>query len=599
MEINSNEVLTSAAVKVAEDAALGMWNKVKKFFKDINAHDGIRLGTAYEEYLEKTSNRNRKIKTLIYRHVPQDLYSFYECIGVRYNGKVISTETVNNLLEIGNKIIITGTGGIGKSTLLRHLFLNTIAETSYIPVLIEIRMVNTMDVEQISAKTLIYENLVNNGFKIEDEYFDYSMEQGAYVILFDGFDEINREKIQKVTNEITSLSNRYPDNKYIITSRPGDAFVGWNDYIEMQSLELTKKQALELIEKIQFDENVKSIFYKELEEGLFDKYKSFASNPLLLTIMLLTFDNRASIPDKLNDFYEQAFATLFNMHDATKEAYVRDIRSGLGCEDFKMVFAYFCFKSYFTGDNEFNEVRLRSYIQDCQKKFEFIKFSIDEFLIDLTQSVCMLIKEGINYRFTHRSFQEYFAAWYTCKLTDEEQRILLEKWIKESSAIQTDSYFTMLFNLQGEKVNKIILYPGIKKLERKYNEVGFSIDLLKYLFSGVSINMRGEDESGYNLSLHIKNRYLCNILRKTCELNEYSYPEINLEQQIKVVKQFKRFKDKGYVHFGILLKEISEEDLLLALEWFKDQLSFAFKLANKIEVNKNKRKTVKDILNNL
>ena len=158
--------------------------------------------------------------------------------------------------------------------------------------------------------------------------------RGRYIILFDGFDEVNREKIQKITTEITDLSNKYPQNRYIITSRPTDDFLGWNDYVEMQSMELSKEQALHLIEKIEFDENVKKIFYKELDETLYDKYQSFASNPLLLTIMLLTFDNRASIPDKLNDFYEQAFATLFNMHDATKEAYVRDIRSGLGLRRF-------------------------------------------------------------------------------------------------------------------------------------------------------------------------------------------------------------------------------------------------------------------------
>lgn len=600
MNVDSNEILTNATAKVVEDAALGLWNKIKKFFKDVNAHEEIRLGIAYEEYLEKTSNRNRKIKTLIYRHVPKDLYSFYECIGVQYNGNIIDTKTVNNIIKISNKIIITGTGGIGKSTLLKHLFLNTIEETSYIPVLIEIRTVNTMEIDQLSARTLVYENLVNNGFKIEEEYFDYSMEQGAYIILFDGFDEVNREKIQKVTSEIISLSNKYPENKYIITSRPADGFMGWNDYVEMQSMELTKQQALELIKKIEFDEKVKDIFYKELDERLFDKYKSFASNPLLLTIMLLTFDNRASIPDKLNDFYEQAFATLFNMHDATKEAYVRDIRSGLGCEDFKMVFSYFCFKSYFAGDNEFNEVLLRKYIQDCQRKFEYIKFGTDVFLTDLTQSVCMLIKEGINYRFTHRSFQEYFAAWYTCKLMDTEQQDLLENWIKESDAIQTDSYFTMLFNLQGEKVNKLILYPGIKKLRKKYEELGFSVDILKYLFSSINVDVRRrEKDTTYSLSLGIKNRYLCNIIRKTCSLNGYSYPEINREDEIRVAKKLIKYKNKQNIHFSMALKEVSEEELLLALGWFKEQIRFVLDFAEKIEINARKGRTMKDILNKL
>ncbi len=601
MNIDGNAIVANATAKVAENVALEMWNRIKRFFKDTNRHDEIMLGTAFEEYLENTSARNSKVKTLIYRHVPKDLYSFYECIGVRYDDKTIKTDNIENIISISNKIIISGTGGIGKTTLLKHLFLNTIKETTYIPVLIELRTVNTMDIEKVCINKIIYENLTNNGFKIEEEYFDFSLEQGAYIILFDGFDEVNRDKLQKLTDEIIALSNKYPQNKYIVTSRPTDDFIGWNDFAEMHSMTLSKEQALNLIDKIEFDENVKSIFYKELDETLYEKYKSFASNPLLLTIMLFTFDNRASIPDKLNDFYEQAFATLFNMHDATKEAYVRDIRSGLGCEDFKMVFSYFCFRSYFTGENEFNEVTLRNYLQQCQNKFGNIKFVIDDFLMDLTQSVCMLVKEGINYRFTHRSFQEYFAAWYTCKLVDSEQKILLENWIKNSNAIQTDSYFTMLFNLQGEKVNKIILYPGIKRIRKKYSETGFSIPFLKYLFLGVNIERQRRDGKWtYHLSLQIKNRYPCNILRQTCKLNGYTYPQINKNIENQIGKMlYENSNKETFLSFGAVLKLVSETDLLESLMWFKGQVDFALSIANKIERTRTKGKTMEDILSNL
>ena len=420
LKIDNNEVITNATAKVVEDAALACWNKIKNYFRDVNAHDEINMGTAYEEYLKNTTNKNSKIKTLIYRHVPKDLYSFYECVGVRYAGNVVDTSSINNILRFGNKIIITGTGGIGKSTLLKHLFLNTSKDTPYIPILIELRTLNVIDSEKISLYSILYKNLIDNGFKMEDKYFEYSLEEGAYVILFDGYDEVNKNNMQRVSSEIISLSGKYPKNKYIISSRPTDGFVGWNDYVEMGAMALTKTQALDLINKIDFDQTVKEIFYKELDRSLYEKYKSFASNPLLLTIMLLTFDNRASIPDKLNDFYEQAFATLFNMHDATKEAYVRDIRSKLGCEDFKLVFAYFCFKSYFAGDFEFSEGQLYEYLSSAKAKFENVQFKIEDFKEDLTQSVCMLVKEGITYRFSHRSFQEYFAAWYTCKLRSKK-----------------------------------------------------------------------------------------------------------------------------------------------------------------------------------
>ena len=36
----------------------------------------------------------------------------------------------------------------------------------------------------------------------------------------------------------------------------------------------------------------------------------------------------------------------------------------------------------------------------------------DSFLRDLLKSVCVMQIEGVEYTFTHRSFQEYFAAYF-------------------------------------------------------------------------------------------------------------------------------------------------------------------------------------------
>lgn len=602
MNIDANQVLTDVTAKVLEDAALSLWSRIKQFFKETNAHDEINLGYAYEEYLRNTKNKNSKIKTLIYRHIPKDLYSFYECVAVECEGNIIDTGSILNMTKINNKIIITGTGGIGKSTLLKHLFLNTIEKTSYIPVLIELRTINSLDSNQIDIRRIVYENLTNNGFRMEEKYFEYSMEEGAYVILLDGFDEINKENVQKITTEIRNLGDKYPKNKYILTSRPTEGFVGWNDYVEMESMALTKEQALSLIDKIEFDENVKKTFYRELENSLYDKYRSFASNPLLLTIMLLTFDSRASIPDRLNDFYEQAFATLFNMHDATKEAYVRDIRTGLGCEDFKMVFAYFCFKTYFDNVFEFTEALLRDYLQMCKNKFSNVNFQVDDFLTDLVQSVCMLVKEGMNYRFSHRSFQEYFAAWYTCKLVDKVQYELVTGWIKESDAIRTDSYFDMLFNLQSEKVNKIILYPALKRFKKRYENEGFSVELLKYLFYGVGVTKRRNPKDGrkFILSLHIKNKFMCNILIKTCELNGYLYPELDHIAEQRVAEVIYKIRHTNYISFNRVIKVVEEGELLEAFEWFRQQILFVVNFTDKLEIEtKEVRNNVKDILKSL
>ena len=606
MNINANEIITDVATNLVEDSIKGAWSKVKKFFKDMEVKDEIRYGEAYEEYLINTKNKYRKIKTLIYRHAPKELYSFYECIGVYYNGSILDTSNINNLISKEKKIVITGSGGMGKSILLKHLFLNAIEETGYIPVLIELRSMNSFDEKNISIKGMVYDMLVQNGFTLEEEYFEYSLTEGGYVILLDGLDEVNRDRLSRATTEIRKFSDKYRNNKYIVSSRPSDNFIGWNDYAEMSSVELNKKQALELINKIEFDENVKKVFYKELDAKLYDRYRSFASNPLLLNIMLLTFNNNASIPDKLNDFYELAFSTLYNMHDATKESYVRDIRTGLSCEDFKILFAYMCFKSYFRDEYEFSEVKLRNYIQEAKEKYGKAPFTVDEFLEDLTMSVCMLVKDGLNYRFVHRSFQEYFAAWYTCKLTDDIQQKLLSNWLKESNTVDADSYFSMLFNMQSEKVNKIIFAPGIKDIKQKVDEEGYSFDLLKYLFKGISVrksikNRGGKKEASYGLSLWIKERYYCTILMMACRLNGYTYYEVNKSTNEEVARESSKCKkENSVIPFDEVISIVGEDTLYDALEWFKRQLEFAFGVLEKCENSSiGRKKRVSSILDEL
>ena len=607
MDINATEVVTKVTTNLIEDAIKGAWSKTRKWFKDLDSKDAIRYGTAYEEYLDNTYRKYSKIKTIIYRRVPKDLYSFYECIGLSYNGKTIDTCDINNILNTGKKIIITGSGGMGKSILLKHLYLNSIETTGNIPVLLELRSFNAIETKDICLEETIYQVLVQNGFTLEKEYFEYSMLEGGYIILLDGFDELNRDKAAKVSAEIKKLADKYGENYYILSSRPSEEFIGWNDFSEAQTMPLNKTQAINLINKIDFDENIKTIFCRELEETLFEKYESFAQNPLLLNIMLLTFNNHAAIPDKLNDFYDQAFATLFNMHDATKDAYVRDIRTQLGCEDFKLIFAYICFKSYFKSEYEFTETKLREHISEAKNKFKQFKFTVDEFLEDLTLSVCMLVKDGLNYHFSHRSFQEYFAAWYTCKLTDEIQKKLLSSWLKESLSSLNDSYFTMLYNMQPEKVNKIILFPGLRKIQTLYTEKGFSIEFLSKLFTGLSTRVYFEEENGKkvrykSISLNIKDNYMCSVLKLSCILNGYSFPKINAEAEEKVYDLIKKNSKTGKIvkPFKEVLDFIDEADLLEALKWFEKQIEFSiFILEQEKENDISKKRRVSSILDEL
>ena len=86
---------------------------------------------------------------------------------------------------------------------------------------------------------------------------------------------------------------------------------------------------------------------------------------------------------------------------------------------------------------------------------------------------------------------------------------------------------------------------------------------------------------------------------QTCKLNNYTYPALNKEIENEVSKKLAENSKKKFLYFSAALKIVPENSLLEALEWLKGQIEFVLSVANKIEKNKTKGKTMEDILSNL
>lgn len=587
--LDVNKISAEVITDLAKTTARTLYQKARDYVTDIQKKEEIDFGYAYENYLKYAKTTHEKMKTLLYRHAAKDIYSFYECVGLNRNEDIIDTADINNVLKIGNKIIVTGTGGSGKSVMMKHFFLNILETTHYVPVLIELRGLNEYDEKGINLEEYIYEVMGTLKFKIERKYFEYSLETGCYVILLDGFDEVKNEISNSVTNQIVAMSKKYPENHYILSSRPLEEFMGWNQFEELHAMPLSKEQALSLINKIEYDQIIKDKFYKELDEYLYEKYETFASNPLLLTIMLLTFESRASIPDKLNDFFEQAFTTLFHTHDATKGGYKRDIRSKLGYEDFKAVFSYFCFKSFFNSDYKFSENKALEYIGAAkQKRIIDTYFNSMDYLKDLTNSVCMLIHEGLEFRFSHRSFQEYFAALYTVQLSDSQQKRFLKLWLQDNSYRSTSNYLDMLYELQPLRFVKNIISPAIRELQEKFKKNNESEEwLIGYLYEDVGIRKYANGEK--RCAVTIKNFYYHDMIIRACSISELYYNskqermQRNKVREEKLIKILEEYHASKPVRFEDIKRRGYTKEMLEALHWIIERYKFAVNYVDMVD----------------
>ena len=192
--------------------------------------------------------------------------------------------------------------------------------------------------------------------------------------------------------------------------------------------------------------------------------------------MLSTYNDYAEIPQKLHLFYYQAFDTMFSKHDATK-SYRRKMLSNLSSDTFKECFAIFCFLTYQKAKTEFTFPE----IEDIFKKFPpRIKnvLNIGNFIHDLENCLCVLYKEGNRYKFSHRSFQEYFVAYFLNIQTDSKMQdysfLLIESGKFSTSA---DSVFFMLEDMNTLRFNSNILIPLLDKFEESKSD---EEDLFEY-----------------------------------------------------------------------------------------------------------------------
>jgi hypothetical protein len=486
----------------------------------------VSTSIAFKQYLQFSVNKYSNIKTILYRDVPVNIKDYYVHTDVLFKKKSIKVDKITTITDISNFLIVTGTAGAGKSTFMKYLFLETILNKYKIPIFLELRHLNNTD---STIEDYLYETLVIGGFDLERKFLLNAFTSGRFCVFLDGFDEIDYDRKNDITIQIQKFADKFNQNNFILSSRPDSSFISWSNFTELRLQPLTKDKSIELIKKLDYDTDVKVKFLSQLDSTFYIKNREFISNPLLLTIMLMTFNQFAEVPDKMHLFYEQAFDTLYNKHDATKTGYKRVMASNLAKDEFQYILSCFSFISFMKGDISFNSYKLNHYFEQV-KKLVNINFDEDEYLNDLIKSVCIFLQDGLLYTFTHRTFQEYFTAKYLIGLNDE----LLKKFLPTiTKKMNTDKVFNILFELNKNKIEDLYIIPKLNELKES---IKFDFDkkgeayrnYLQLMFKDISIHAHPID-GDYDNIVTLTRKYDENrIFSELVSFVNSKYPDLDL-----------------------------------------------------------------------
>ena len=303
------------------------------------------------------------------------------------------------------------------------------------------------------------------------------LNSGQFIVFFDGYDEIASNRKEEITKDICKVTKKYKSNKYILTSRPFVSVDMLENFCNYQVCDLALDEIKSFVRK-QFNDSEKELAEKIIETISNEDahtYNSFLSNPLLLSMFIITYQTDSNIPQKRSDYYNQVFNTLYSVHDtSSKLGFVREKKTGMSKENFVDILKRFSFKSFFSHNYTFSVVYFETEMQGIKRDLN-LEFSNEDLLTDHEVAIGILTQEGVEITFPHRSLQEYFAALFVTSLT-YENKLKLYKYlynqfndILNNRVLQNDNvnFFSLLSEMDKISFYKELIIPVLKELKIK------------------------------------------------------------------------------------------------------------------------------------
>lgn len=388
------------------------------------------------------------------------------------------------------KIVIEDTAGMGKSTLMKKMFISVIEMNLGIPIFIELR-------NMTKDKTIIdfmFETLNRLTPQHNKELIYELINRGDFIFFLDGYDEVPFQQKQEVTKNLKQFISNASENIFFLTSRPDDSLMSFGQFQKFEIQDLKREEAFGLITKcdkitgLNLSEKIIKQINEYIEDGDISALESFLENPLLVSFLYITFKHKNDIPSLKIDLYRKVFDALYELHDLSKDSYKREKYSGLSSGNLQKVLMKLGFLCIRENDNDYDKGKLIKLISQAKSSPYFNEIQQETILRDLIETVPLFTKIGLGYKWAHKSFTDYFAAYFI-DYQESREKILTD--------VYNSNHFTMYLNMidfyyeiDRRLFDKVFVYPILQKFT-KYIESSLSglskdkdrIEYLEMLFN--------------------------------------------------------------------------------------------------------------------
>ena len=415
-------------------------------------------------------------------------------------------DSIKSLMSTFNNIAIFGNAGCGKSTLVNFLYLNAIDECYKYPILISLRYLN--ETNDTLVKCMRQQTLGIKELDRSEELFANLMEEGQFLFFFDGYDEITPSKQYSIAVQIKDLVSQYPQNKYVLTSRPLEQLFTLNTFHNFVVSPLTDADRNLFIRK-QFPEDRQHIaetIIKKIADNKNNQYDQILNTPLLIILCILNFQLNSDLPIKRTDFYGRIFDALFQGHDwRSKTGYERERKCNMSKDEYIEILSRFSFYTHFKSMYSFKKSEALAVLNRILKSSgdsEAKKMAAAENMFeDLSIAINILINDGGHYCFPHKSFQEYYAANLVYQNREEDRQKIYDKFVvkffDQNGALLTLSLLSMLYEMDQALFVTRFIIPALNKAKLSITNKVYDLSIKKVerLLAITNVLFFGQDDN--------------------------------------------------------------------------------------------------------
>jgi predicted NACHT family NTPase len=330
------------------------------------------------------------------------------------------------------KLMILGKLGAGKTTFMKRLAMlccDGIFQKQRVPIFVNLKDFAESE-DQPGLLEYVNQQWSSCGIT---ENAKTLLSEGYAMVLLDGLDEVRNIDHDRVLKVIRNFTRQYRECLIVITCRIAAREYIFDNFTEVEVADFSAEQITNFVDKwfmVKGDSLKANLMIRKLREQ--PLMQELATNPLLLTLLCLIFEEGSSFPSNRSELYKECLDILLKKWDGQRNIERDQVYKKLSLKRKEDLLSQLAFDTFDKGEYFFKQSTAERYIANYIHNIPGA--SDDDLQLDsegVLQSIMaqhgLLVERGKGvFSFSYLTFHEYFTAKYCANyLISDFSRLLI------------------------------------------------------------------------------------------------------------------------------------------------------------------------------